>query len=103
MKKLNVLSNTSIRIFRDSDHVNRVSVEDFAATLAYEKIAESIFGLPEVTVLSISLFVNDRYKNMNGVPYIHYIIETWDGIQASKYRGKIYENASITWDLDESL
>lgn len=106
MYKLNLLSNSRITYYRGNTPIDakpiEIPVSDFITTGIAKKLSESIFR--DDTILDFSIFDHDEYVNPIGnVRYLRYIMITWDGISVRKYSGKIYEDAPITWDLDEML
>lgn len=105
MYKLNLLSNSRIVYYRGSSLDAKgigIPVSDFITTGTAKKLSESIFR--DDTILDFTIFDKDEYVNPIGkVRYLRYIMITWDGLTVKKYSGKIYEDAPLTWDLDEML
>lgn len=95
MNKINFVSNA--RVTAHKGHFPNwetfdIQLNELADAPIYDKLAKIAL---DDTILSIDLFdYSDR---------VDYIINKWDGISVSQWRGGIYEDGHITKDLVDTL
>ena len=95
MTRVNFVSNARVTahkgVFPDWDRFD-IPVNELADAPIYDKLAKIAL---DDTILSIDLF---DYSNR-----VDYIMNKWDGISVSQWRGGIYEDGHITKDLINTL